>query len=152
MSSKEFFFQNEYIPVLRRLNGDEKGQWGVLSPQGMIEHMTDSIGMAWSRIQLPVHTPEDMLEKYKSFAMSDKEFKPGTKNALMSEEAPPLRNPDIASAIAELELEIKSFIEYHKNHPSVIVTSPFFGDLNYEEWLHLLHKHAIHHLKQFNLL
>lgn len=152
MSSKEFFFQNEYIPVLRRLNGDEKGQWGVLSPQGMIEHMTDSIGIAWSRIQLPIHTPPEMLEKYKSFAMSDKEFKPGTKNALMSEEAPLLRNPDIASAITELEIEIKSFIEYHKTHPSVIVTNPFFGDLNYEEWLHLLYKHAIHHLKQFNLI
>lgn len=152
MANKELFFSREYTSLLKKLNGNETGNWGVLSPQGMIEHMTDSVGVAWKRIEQPMQTPETVLEKVRSFALSDKEFKPGTKNSLMTEEAAPLRNTTISEAIQELENEIKSFLSYYKENPTAVVTNPFFGDFNYEQWLHLLYKHANHHLKQFNLI
>ena len=149
---KEKFFREEYLPLIKKLTGDEKGNWGVLSAQGMVEHMTDSIGIAWKRISLALHTPEHLLERARSFMLSDKEFKPNTKNALMSEEAAPLRNSNMADAIKELETEVKEFLNFYDQARHEIVLNPFFGDLNYEEWLHLLHKHATHHLKQFNLI
>ena len=102
--NKEMFFREQYIPLLNKLSGNETGNWGVLSPQGMIEHMTDSIGIAWKRITIPLHTPEHLLERARSFMLSDKEFKPNTKNALMSEEAAPLRNASIQDAVNELEI------------------------------------------------
>ncbi|MGZ3885518.1 MAG: DinB family protein [Bacteroidia bacterium] len=150
--SKEQFFTQEYIPLLKKLNGTEKGSWGVLSPQGMVEHMTDSIGIAWGRIRQPLHTSADMLQRFRDFALSDKEFKPGTKNAYMDEAAPPLRKANIAEAVAELEQEIAAFVKYYHQHPDAVILNPFFGDFNYNEWLHLLHKHAVHHLKQFKLM
>jgi len=151
MANKELFFQQEYIPLLKKLNGNEKGNWGVLSTQGMIEHMTDSIGIAWKRVEHPLQTPEAILERVRTFALSDKDFKPGTKNNLMTEEAAPLRNFSIEAAITELEQEVKSFLDFYKKNPEAVVLNPFFGEFNYEQWLHLLHKHALHHLKQFNL-
>ena len=150
--NKEQFFKEEFIPLLKKLKGGEKGKWGVLSPQGMIEHMTDSIGVAWGRIDLPLHTPENVLQRYRDFALSDKEFKPDTKNALMTAEAPPLRNNNITTAVAELEKEIESLLIFHKAKPDAIVLNPFFGDFNYNEWIYLLYKHAVHHLKQFDLM
>ncbi len=151
-ANKELFFKEEFIPLVKKLKGEEKGKWGVLSPQGMIEHMTDSIGIAWGRIDQPLHTAEDVLQRFRDFALSDKEFKPNTKNALMTAEAPPLRNKNIAEAIVELEKEIESLLIFHKAKPEAIVLNPFFGDFNYNEWIHLLHKHAVHHLKQFDLI
>ncbi|MFL5753838.1 MAG: DinB family protein [Bacteroidia bacterium] len=148
----ELFFTNEYIPLLQKLKGDEKGNWGLLSPQGMIEHMTDSIGVAWGRIPQPSQTPEHLLQRMRDFALSDKEFKPGTKNSLMNETPDPLRKANISEARGELEAEIKNFVNYYKTNPGAIITNPFFGDFNYEQWLHLLHKHALHHLKQFSLV
>lgn len=152
MNKLEHFFKETYIPILRKLSGNEVGAWGVLSPQGMIEHMTDSIGVAHGRIKQELQTPEPMLEKVRSFALSDKEFKPNTKNSLMSEAPEPLRNPSLSEAIAELENEIKIFIDFYKLNPDRKVLNPFFGEFNYDQWLHLLHKHAVHHLKQFNLV
>lgn len=149
---KELFLTKEYIPLLKKLDGSEKGNWGVLSAQGMVEHMTNSIGEGWGRIKQSVQTPPEFLEKARSFALSDKEFKPGTKNALMSETPAPLRKATMAEAITELEQEINSFVSYHHQHPGTIFLNPFFGNLNYDEWLHLFHKHAVHHLKQFNLI
>ena len=52
----------------------------------------------------------------------------------------------------ELEGEINDFVSYFEQHPGSTTTNPFFGELNFEEWIQLLHKHAVHHLKQFNCL
>lgn len=151
MNAKEHFFKTEYLPLLNQLSDNEVGLWGVLSPQGMIEHMTDAFGNAHGRIKLPAQTPESILPKVRAFALSDTPFKENTKNVLMSEEPAPLRTNSMTEAIAELEKEIHLFFEYYKANTSAKNLNPFFGEFNYEEWLHLLHKHAQHHLKQFNL-
>ena len=150
--SKEEFFTQHYIPLLKKLNGSEKGNWGVLSSQGMIEHMTYSIGIAWGRVKEPMQTPENILEKVRGFALSEKEFKPYTKNSLLTEEPAPLRNSSIEQAVIELEKEISNFVSHYHKNPNDIIQNPFFGNFNYNEWLHLLHKHAVHHLKQFSLI
>lgn len=152
MNLNEQFFKENYIPTLKKLKGNEVGLWGVLSPQGMVEHMTDSIGVAYGRIKENLQTPETLLEKTRAFALSDKEFKPNTKNVLMSETPASLRNATMSEAIGELEKEISSFMDFYKAHPDQKVLNPFFGEFDYNEWLHLLHKHAVHHLKQFNLV
>lgn len=152
MNTHEQFFTQEYIPLLQKLTGAEVGAWGVLSPQGMIEHMTDSIGVAHGRIQQELQTPVEVLDKVRSFALSEREFKPNTKNSLMSETPASLRNATIQEAISEMEKEISDFINFYKSNPNHLQLNPFFGDFNYDEWLHLLHKHAVHHLKQFNLV
>ncbi len=148
---KELFFKEQYIPLIKKLTGEEKGNWGVLSAQGMVEHMSESIAIASMRIVHALHTPPEQVERFKSFALSDKEFKPGTKNALMTDDAAPLRHKSMADAINELEEEVKEFLSFYEHKPEATVLNPFFGDLNYNEWLHLLNKHAVHHLKQFNL-
>jgi hypothetical protein len=152
MNSNEQFLKGGFIPLLKQLSDNEVGLWGVLSPQGMIEHMTDAFANAYGKIKLPAQTPEAILLKVREFALSETPFKENTKNVLMSEEPAPLRNNNITEAIWELEIEIIAFMEYYKSNPDSINLNPFFGDFNFEEWLHLLNKHAKHHLKQFNLL
>lgn len=151
MNSKEQFFKQAYIAKLQQLSGNEIGLWGVLSPQGMIEHMADAFANAYGKIKLPAQTPEAILPKMRAFALSDTPFKENTKNVLMSETPAPLRHQSISDAISELDMEIKTFFEHYKLHPTQINLNPFFGEFNYEEWLQLLYKHAHHHLKQFNL-
>lgn len=149
---KENFLTKEYIPLLKTLKADAKPLWGVLSAQGMVEHMTDSVGIAWERLKEPMQTPPEFLEKARGFALSEKEFKPNTKNSYMSETPAPLRKKNMEEAISELEHEISSFVSYYKNNAGATVVNPFFGTFNYEQWVHLLHKHAIHHLKQFSVI
>jgi hypothetical protein len=149
---KAKFLKEDYIPLLKKLKGDEKGNFGKLSSQGMIEHMSDSFGNAYGRIHQPLHTKEEMVQRFREFALSDKPFKENTPNAYMAEMPPPFRHANIPGAIAELEGEIKNFFNFYNNNPGAIKLNPFFGEFNYEDWLHLLHKHANHHLKQFNLV
>ncbi|MBK6447372.1 MAG: DUF1569 domain-containing protein [Bacteroidetes bacterium] len=114
--------------------------------------MSDSFRIANAKDPHVIVTPAERLEPMKNFLLSEKEFKPNTKNILMSETPPNIRLANKMEAINELEGEINDFVSYFEQHPGSTTTNPFFGELNFEEWIQLLHKHAVHHLKQFNCL
>jgi hypothetical protein len=146
------FLKTDFPNLLKGLNPEAKGGWGVMNGQQMVEHMSDSIREATGKQKLEILTPADRLEKVKEFAMSDKEFKPNTKNTKMPETPLPVRNSNMQEAIKEYENELHDFVHYFEINQGVTLPNPFFGNLNFEEWLHLFHKHASHHAKQFGLL
>jgi hypothetical protein len=146
------FLKTEFPKLLHKLKPDTKGNWGVMNGQQMVEHMAESVSFATGKNNQALHTPAELVPKYKDFAMSDKEFKPNTKNVLLADTAYPLKQQAIQDAIVEYEKEVAAFINYFETHKGATLTNSFFGDLNFEEWVHLLHKHAVHHSKQFGLL
>jgi hypothetical protein len=151
MNTKLSFLLNEYPLLLRKIDPLSKGHWGKMNVQQMIEHMTDSVREANGKQLRTLVTPEDRLPKMKEFLMSEKEFRPETKNALMGDDPAPVNKASVKEAIDELEIELGDFVNRFKNDNESRITNPFFGELNFEEWIQLLHKHAIHHLKQFGI-
>jgi len=146
------FIKNDFPAMIKKPKGDEIPEWGKMNPQQMIEHMTDSIRIADEKITHAVHTPLEDLPAYKGFMMSEKPFRPNTKNKLMDENPPAITNSTLQDAVQELEDEIDYFVNYFEQQPGRVTSNPIFGDLNYGEWVHLLHKHMVHHLKQFRLM
>lgn len=118
----------------------------------MIEHMSESFRIASGKIQKKLLTPEERLPRMYEFMMSEAPFKENTKNIEMSEEPLPVINTDIQDAYIELQAEIDHFFTTFEAQPELRIMNPFFGNLNYEEWIQLLHKHALHHLKQFGIV
>ena len=146
------FLKNEFPVLLQNLPPHTKGTWGAMNAQQMVEHMAESISYATGNNNQKLHTPLEHIAKYKEFAMSDKEFKPNTKNALLSEVPAATEKATMQEAIAELKKQIFDFINYFESNKGATLTNAIFGDLNFEEWTSLLYKHAIHHSKQFELL
>jgi hypothetical protein len=146
------FISEEFPKLLQMLDPNAKGSWGVLNGQQMIEHMTDSVSMASGNNNQELHTALDLVSRYKDFAMSDKEFKPNTPNALLSDTPTPFINSTIQEAINEYNSQVAAFINYFENNKGGVLMNPIFGELNFEEWIHLFYKHAVHHSKQFGLL
>ena len=146
------FLKTEFPKLVRTLSPEAKGEWGVLNGQQMVEHMADSISFATGKNNQALYSPAEHVEKYKSFAMSDKEFKPNTPNALMPAVPTPVIKSTMEEAVVELEKQIANFINFFETNNGATITNPFFGNLNFEEWVHLLHKHAVYHSKQFKLL
>ena len=146
------FLTNEFPELLKKLDPNAKGSWGVMNGQQMVEHMAESISFATGKNTQHLHTPVDQVEKYKEFAMSDKEFKPNTKNVLMPERPEPTKKANMEEAIADVRKQTADFIAYFEKNKDATLTNSFFGDLNFHQWVHLLHKHAVHHCKQFGLI
>lgn len=83
------------------------------------------------------------------FLMTDKLFKPETKNSMMGEEPAPVMNDNTNALLDQLQSQLNRFAARFENQPDLLVRNPIFGDLNEEHWTRLLYKHCIHHLHQF---
>jgi hypothetical protein len=150
---KENFLRTKLISYLQRLDPATSPKWGRMNVQQMIEHYSgDAMRNANGRLVMEkILTPPEQLIGMQEFLMSDKPFKENTKNPLMGEEPAPLQYQTIQGAIGALQQELIYFFEVYEKNPEKIVRNPFFGDLNFEQNVQLLYKHALHHLRQFGI-
>ena len=150
---KENFLRTKLVPYLQRLDPAAPPRWGKMNVQQMIEHYAgDALRNANGRLKIDtIITPSEVLAKMREFMMSDKPFKENTKNPLMGDEPAPLRYKTVQGAIGALQLELIYFFEAYEKKPNMIIRNPFFGDLNFEQNVQLLYKHALHHLRQFGV-
>ena len=144
-----YYIENDFAAFLQTLDANAKGNWGVMNAQQMVEHMSYSLQNANGKLLKRIVTPLEHLAKYKEFAMSDKPFRENTKNMELPETPIPVKHSSMQNAIDEMKMEWNDFRNVFKDDSSKTITNPFFGDLNFEEQVHLLHKHAMHHAKQF---
>ena len=152
MNLKEKFIRKDFIAMLHTLSASQKGLWGVMNAQEMVEHMSYSFRMANGKEKYELITPAENVERMQAFVMSDREFKPNTKNVLLPEIAVAAQKANMEDSIQEFKNEVEDFFAYFKNHPQAVLMNPFFGELNFEGWMALLYKHCLHHAKQFELL
>ena len=119
----------------------------------MIEHFGgEAIRNASGRLKIDtIHTPLANLAKFREFMMSEKPFRENTNNPLLPEEPRSLRYKTIQAAIGALQLELIYFFEAFEKNPNLTTRNPIFGDLNFDQNVQLLYKHALHHLRQFGI-
>ena len=129
---------SEIIQKLDTLKADSKPQWGEMSAQRMVEHLTDTIKIASGKVKFPLVVPEDKIEKMIGFLDSDK---PMARNIEVSfaKKTEDLRNEEIELAIDDSE------------DPNRTELHPYYGNLNYEQWCKLNAKHLKHHFEQFGI-
>ena len=79
-SQKLNFISNTVPDLLLQLRPEQKGNWGVLNAQQMVEHLIDSVSIANGKRPEILLTPLENLERLRSFILSEKPFKENTKN------------------------------------------------------------------------
>jgi hypothetical protein len=152
IEEKAQFLRSHFIPLLEGLPTETKALWGKMTVQQMIEHFADYMQIASGKAaHKDIITPPEQLDKMRDFLQSEKPFRENTRNPLMPEVPAPVRNPSKAEAIKELKEEIQFFFAVFEKNSLQVTRNPFFGDLNYEQNIQLLSKHALHHLKQFGV-
>lgn len=152
IEEKKDWLENRYPAMLKGIDPQAKPLWGKMNVQQMVEHMSDYLRIANGKDPVNCVTPEEHLDKMRDFLMSEKPFKENTPNSLMSDTPAPHRWENIDDSIGELEQELNDFIDVFEQDKQKVITNPFFGDLNFEEQVQLLHKHATHHLRQFGVV
>lgn len=152
IQEKAEFLRYRFIALLKQIPTDRQPQWGKMTLQQMVEHFSDSVRIASGKT---AHSdfvyPLDRVQKNREFMLSEKPFKENTMNPLMPEVPAPVINVSKEEAINELQNEVNFFFSVFEKNNLQVTRNPFFGDLNYEENLHLLYKHAAHHLRQFGV-
>jgi hypothetical protein len=152
ISAKAAFLQKDFLEKLSRLDPEAQGQWGKMKGQHMVEHFTDSVKLAFGHFKLPLMNEGEALESAYRFMMSDTPFRENIRNPATPEVPGAFKKAGMQDALDSLSNAIARFFAHFQANPDDRITNPFFGHLNYEEQVHLLYKHAQHHLRQFGLL
>jgi hypothetical protein len=136
---------------LEKLNVDSTPIWGGMTAQRMVEHLSDSLQMAIGKNTYPLEISEDKVPRMKEFLLSDK---PMAKNIEVpfAKKDEVLRNENLELSIDELAENWIEFEDYYSENQGNENLHPYYGMLNYEQWLRLHSKHFTHHFEQFNLL
>ncbi|MDG1334044.1 MAG: DUF1569 domain-containing protein [Crocinitomicaceae bacterium] len=139
-----------FLGKINNLSADTCAEWGVMSAQQMIEHLSNTIDLSTGKIKGVLSIPEDKVERALTYLHSEKPFPKGVKVAYAPEK-PKLRNEDLETAIDELTMKWIAFEEYYHDNPEAENMHPVYGVLGYEGWLRIHSKHFTHHFLQFNL-
>lgn len=117
----------------------------------MVEHFVLSVKNANGKLKVPPVNQGETLEKFRSFLFSEKQFRENTKNPLIGDPAPHYY-PSMQAAIDKLQSELQYLADTFQQQPGFTTFNPIFGELDLEGNVQLLHKHALHHLRQFGLI
>jgi len=151
-AGKVDFLKRRFISFLKQIPSDTPPQWGKMTLQQMIEHFADSVRIASGKaVHTDIITPPENFQRARDFMLSDKPFRENTANPLMPAVPAPVKNISCNAALDELDRELKHFFSVFEKNNLTVTRNPFFGDLNFDENIHLLYKHALHHLRQFGV-
>lgn len=148
----ERFLSEDAHRLLLTLSKDSTPVFGKMNVFQMLEHLSEWISISAGVSAYSLQTPEQDLIKWKSFLLSDKEFRPNTPNSLLSDVP---KSPTITSVEEGAHLvqqALMNYFERFKDRELETEVHPFFGPLNFEEWAILHAKHIRHHLRQFEVV
>ena len=143
------FLVDEFVAILSAMDGDSQPLFGKMNFQQMVEHMSFAFRQASGLVPFTYEQDERITAKAFTFMMSEKPFKDNTPNSLLPEEPLPLIHNNLEEGLKTLQADILVFVKTYEGQAEKRIKNPFFGELNFEENVHLLHKHALHHLRQF---
>ena len=138
------------LSLLSKLEDGSKPLWGEMSAQRMVEHLADALKVSNGKLKVEMAVSEDKLDRVVSFLLSDK---PMAKNIEVSFAGKnvPLRHEEMDLAIDEVVEEWIDFEELFASQDGLKISHPYYGPLDFEQWLRLHAKHFTHHFEQFGV-
>jgi len=137
---------------LTLLQEDNPAQFGIMTPQHMVEHLILTFKLSQGRITLPEKEPsERALEAKKAILYGDMDLPRGIKAPGVGEQLLDLRYGTLEEAKKGLEKALEDFHLYYAQNKALRHYHPAFGQLDYEEWQAFHQKHFKHHFGQFGI-
>jgi oxepin-CoA hydrolase / 3-oxo-5,6-dehydrosuberyl-CoA semialdehyde dehydrogenase len=142
------------VECLNKLTENSKPQWGILTPQHLLEHLEHGYRIMSGEIQdFEIATPEKILDKVHNSLYNYDKFPMGTQFPTMKkDELEDLIHPNFETAKTKFFEARESYKTYFKENPEAVLKNMVFGEMNkYASYL-LERKHLNHHFEQFNIL
>lgn len=135
---------------LEKLKEDSERQFGIMTPQHMLEHLIITFKLSIGKIEIPEFEPNEKQLSYKEMLLNTGVvFPKGVRAPGLPEDLLPLRFDSLLIAKSKFKDALEEFHTYFQANPYNLTFHPRFGKLNYEEWQKFHDKHLTHHLSQF---
>lgn len=137
---------------LKNLTETSERQFGIMTPQHMVEHLILTVKLSYGRIKIPEFEPnEKQLMQKQALIYSEIQFPRGVRAPGLGEELLELRFPDLETSKFQLLKSIEEYDSYFESNPESQTMHPRFGKLTHVEWERFHKKHFEHHFSQFGI-
>ena len=137
--------QREIHDRLETLTADRRGQWGKMTSQQMVCHLTESLRMALGDLKV---APKRLPIRYPPLKQLIIYVAPFPKNAPTAPELIIGVTPnEMSRDIEVLQQQLDRFVA--RGPDATFADHPAFGTLTPRAWGVLVYRHMDHHLKQF---
>lgn len=150
--SKRDFLTNEFTPLLEKLSTDTKANFGLMTPQHMVEHLIGAIESATGKYEGERENPATeqqlgMQQFIKSGCVLSHRPSDKTKADL-----PLLKHASLEEAIALVPKAVQKYYAFQDDNSDYIPYASYLGEVRFED-VELFHfMHIRYHLWQFGLL
>ncbi len=146
------FLSDELPSLLDQLKPDQKPEWGIMTPQHMVEHLIITAKLSLGRFNVPIASSLEELEKRKKHLITDGPMKKSIQMPNGNNDLKPLKFPNLEEAVKTLKEAMEEVVKREEHQPETKVNHPFGGPMTATEWVLFHRKHIKHHLIQFGLL
>ena len=151
-NSKRDFLTHKLPELLNSLSSETKANFGLMTPQHMVEHLVMALGSATTKYEgeriIPATEQQLGMQKFIQSG-SVLVHRPSDKTEA---DLPPLNHDSLEEAISTIPDAVEKFYAFQDNNPDYIPYASFMGEVSYED-LALFHfMHIKYHLWQFGLL
>lgn len=152
LTTKTKMDRESIVSRLKNLSEDSPREFGIMTPQHMVEHLILTVKLSYDRIKIPEFEPnEKQLMQKQALLYSDISFPRGIRAPGIGDQLLDLRFSDLEIAKLELLKSINDYNSYFESNPEAKTVHPRFGKLTYQEWERFHKKHFEHHFVQFGI-
>lgn len=151
-TNKREFLTDEFTPLLKKLSSDSAPNFGLMTPQHMVEHLIGAINSAVVKYEgereNPATKPQLGMQQFiKSGSVIT--HKPSDKTAA---DLPALNHASLEEAIALVPKAVEDFYAFQDNNPDYKPYASYLGEVAHEDVELFQFMHIKYHLWQFGLL
>jgi oxepin-CoA hydrolase/3-oxo-5,6-dehydrosuberyl-CoA semialdehyde dehydrogenase len=151
-TNKRDFLINEVPKLLKNLKPIREANFGLMTPQHMIEHLTWVIKSSAKKYEGIRENPANERQLgFQKFIQKGSilKYRPSTKTKA---DLPPLKYNSLDEAISQIPEAIQRFYDFWDTNLDYLPYSSFMGEMPFED-LELFHyMHFRYHLWQFGLI
>lgn len=150
MQTTYHHFLTQQLPqFLRSLAPDRAPNFGLMTPQHMVEHLTWVTKAVPKRRGEPAAEPNKSQLYFRGFIEKGAPFEHRPKAGVTLQS---LRSADMSTAITELEKATAQFYELAAKNPTHVSYNDMMGAFNLDELELFLYQHGRWHAYQFGLI
>lgn len=151
-NGKRDFLNHKFPELLKTLSSDTKANFGLMTPQHMVEHLIGALGSATTKFEGERIQPatEQQLGMQK-FIQSGSVLvhRPSTKTKA---DLPPLKYASLEEAISKVPEAVQNYYAFQDDNPAYKPYATFMGEVSHEDVELFHYMHIKYHLWQFSLL
>ena len=151
-TNKKDFLITEVPRLMKGLNKDLKGNFGIMTPQHMVEHLIITIKSTAKKFEGERETPANKRQLGFQRFIRNGCVMEHRKSEKTIADLPPLKYDTLEAAIAVVPEAIQRFYNLWSSDPDYVPYNSFMGALTFEELETFHYNHFQYHLWQFGII